>query len=81
VHECLLPMAYGDYQGGRTRGRRRPATLHAAWQAVQAACARHPITQRLAPHVLEEWHAWARDRVKALQRAASAVEGRNGFLA
>jgi Family of unknown function (DUF6399)/IclR helix-turn-helix domain len=80
VHECLLPMVYWDYQVGRTRGRRRKATLHAAWQAMQAAFDRHPITQRLAPHVLEEWHAWALDRVKAFQRASSAVEGRNGFL-
>jgi len=80
VHEYLLPMVYWDYQVGRTRGRRRKVTLHAAWQAVQAAFARHPITQRLAPHVLEEWHAWALDRGKAFQRASSAVEGRNGFL-
>jgi hypothetical protein len=80
VHECLLPMVYWDYQVGRTRGRRRKATLHAAWQAAQAAFDRYPITQRLAPHVLEEWHAWAIDRVTAFQRASSAVEGRNGFL-
>jgi hypothetical protein len=80
VHECLLPMVYWDYQVGRTRGRRRKATLHAAWQAVQAAFDQHPITQRLAPHVLEEWHAWALDRVKTFQRVSSAVEGRNGFL-
>jgi hypothetical protein len=79
-HECLLPMVYWAYQVGRIRGRRRKATLHAAWQAVQAAFDRHPITQRLAPYVLEEWHAWALDRVKAFQRASSAVEGRNGFL-
>jgi len=30
---------------------------------------------------LAEGHAWATDRVQALQRASSAVEGRNGFLA
>ena len=47
---------------------------------MRAAFAQHPITQRLAPHVLAEWQAWATDRVKAFQRASSAVEGRNGFL-
>jgi hypothetical protein len=80
VHECLLPMVYWDYQVGRTRCRRRKAAMQAAWQTAQAAFDRHTITQRLAPHVLAEWHAWATDRVKAFQRASSAVEGRNGFL-
>jgi hypothetical protein len=47
---------------------------------VRAAFEQHPITQRLAPHVLAEWQAWATDRVKAFQRASSAVEGRNGML-
>jgi hypothetical protein len=54
--------------------------MQAAWQAAQAAFDRHTITQRLAPHILAEWQAWATDRVKAFQRASSAVEGRNGFL-
>ena len=27
------------------------------------------------------WHAWATQQVHALQRASSAVEGRNGALA
>jgi Family of unknown function (DUF6399)/IclR helix-turn-helix domain len=80
VYECLLPMVYWDYQVGRTRCRRRKAAMQAAWQAAQAAFDRHTITQRLVPHVLAEWHAWATDRVKAFQRASSAVEGRNGFL-
>jgi Family of unknown function (DUF6399) len=80
VYECLLPMVYWDHQVRRTRGRRRKASMQAAWQAAQAAFDRHTITQRLAPHVLAEWHAWATDRVNALQRASSAVKGRNGFL-
>jgi hypothetical protein len=80
VYECLLPMVYGAHQVRRTRCRRRKASMQAAWQAAQAAFDRHTITQRLAPHVLAEWHAWATDRVKAFQRASSAVEGRNGFL-
>jgi len=47
---------------------------------VRVAFEQPPITPRLAPHVLAPWQAWATDRVKALQRAASAVEGRHGVL-
>jgi hypothetical protein len=74
-------MVYWATQGPRTRCRRRKAKIQEAWQVVRAAFAQHPITQRLAPRVLAEWQAWATDRVKACQRASSAVEGRNGMLA
>jgi hypothetical protein len=80
VHECLLPMVYWDHQVGRTRCRHRKAKIQKALEAVRAAFDRHTITQRLAPRVLAEWQAWATKRVKAFQRASSAVEGRNGFL-
>jgi len=80
VHECLLPTVYWANQVARTRCHRRKAALQAAWQEAQAAFDRHTITQRLAPRILAEWQAWATDRVKAFQRASSAVEGRNGFL-
>jgi Family of unknown function (DUF6399)/IclR helix-turn-helix domain len=80
VHACLLPMVYWAHQGPRTRCRRRKAKIQEALGAVRAAFEQHPITQRLAPHVLAEWQAWATDRVKAFQRASSAVEGRNGVL-
>ena len=52
-----------------------------ALEAVRAAFDPHTITQQLAPQVLVAWQAWAADRVKTLQRASSAVEGRNGSLA
>jgi hypothetical protein len=80
VHEGLLPMVYWAYQAPRTRCRRRKAKIQAALEAVRTMFEQHPITQRLAPHVLAEWQAWATDRVKAFQRASSAVEGRNGLL-
>ena len=51
-----------------------------AREAVRAAFDTHAIPQQLAPQVLMDWHAWATDRVNTLQRAASAVEGRNGSL-
>jgi hypothetical protein len=80
VYECLLPMVYWANQVPRTRCRRRKAKIQEALEAVRAAFEQHPITQRLAPHVLAEWQAWATDRGKAFQRASSAVEGRNGML-
>jgi hypothetical protein len=48
---------------------------------MQAAFETHPMTQRLAPGVLADWPAWAAERAKTLQRASSAVEGRNGSVA
>ena len=80
VYASLLPMAYWDHQVVRTRCHRRKAKIQAAGEAVRVAFTQHPITQRLAPHVLADWHTWATDRVKAFQRASSAVEGRNGYL-
>ena len=74
------PMVYWANQVARTRCHRRKASIQAAWQVVQAAFDRHTSTQRLAPHVLAEWQAWATDRGNAFQRTSSAVEGRNGFL-
>ena len=80
VHEGLLPMLYWAPQVPRTRCRRRKAKLQEALEAVRVVFERHPITRRLAPPVLAAWQAWATDRVKAFQRASSAVEGRNGVL-
>jgi uncharacterized protein DUF6399 len=80
VHTCLLPMMYWDHQVARTRCRRRKARIRQALEAVRTAFERHPLTLRLAPHVLAAWQGWAVDRVKSFQRTSSAVEGRNGFL-
>lgn len=80
VHACLLPMMSWHAPVSRTRCRRRKAKMQAALEEVRAAFERHAITQRLAPQVLAAWTAWATDRVKAFQRASSAVEGRNGSL-
>jgi hypothetical protein len=80
VAEGLLPLLSWQEQRSRTRCPRRKAKLLQALAAVQAACDRHPITAPLAPDVLEGWQAWAAAQAKALQRASSAVEGRNGYL-
>jgi hypothetical protein len=80
VHEGLLPLVYWERQMARTRGRRRKATVQEAWEKVWVAVDQHAITQRLAPQLLAAGQAWATDRVNALQRASSSVEGRNGYL-
>jgi Family of unknown function (DUF6399)/IclR helix-turn-helix domain len=81
ARECLLPWVYWEHQVARTRCVRRKAKLQRAWAEGRAVFDQHGITQRLAPHVLAEWQAWATEQVTAFQRASSAVEGRNGTLA
>jgi hypothetical protein len=78
--EVLLPLMYWQQQVSRTRCPRRKAKLLQALKAMQATCETHPITQQLAPNVLEGWKVWAAEHAKAFQRASSAVEGRNGSL-
>ena len=81
VDEQLLPLMYGQQQVARTRCPRRKAKLLQVLESVQDAFDTHPITEQLAPDVLEGWKAWAAEHAKAFQRASSAVEGRNGALA
>jgi hypothetical protein len=78
VHECVLPLVSWAHQAAHTRCARSKATMRHALEAVHAALHTHAITTQLAPEVLAEWKAWATQRVKALQRPSSAVEGRHG---
>jgi len=80
IEELLLPRMYWQEQLSRTRCPRRKAKLFEAWEAVQMAFERHPITGQLAPAVRIGWETWASEHAKAFQRASSAVEGRNGYL-
>ena len=79
-HACLLPLVYGEHQAAHTRCPRRKARLVQALEAVRAAFDPPALTQRLAPPVLADGHAWATARVNVLQRASSAVVGYNGSL-
>jgi hypothetical protein len=81
VTEVLLPLMYWQEQLRRTRCPRQKAQMALALQAVEGAFERHPCTRQLTPEVLAGWKAWAADHAKAFQRASSAVEGRNGYLA
>jgi len=81
AQEAWLPLVYWEPQVAHTRCLRRQAKMRQALEAVHVAFGRHAITQRLPPQALTEWRAWAIHRVSTLQRASSAVEGRNGSLA
>jgi hypothetical protein len=81
VEELLLPLMYWQEQLSRTRCPEQKAPIARAFQAVQDAFERHPCTGRLTPEVLAGWKAWTGEHARAFQRASSAVEGRNGYLA
>ncbi len=81
ARECLLPRVYWAHHVAHTRCARRKARLRQALAMSQTTFDHHVLTQRLPPEVLEEWQAWAAQRVRAFQRTSSAVEGRNGYLA
>jgi len=81
VQASLLPRVSWAHQAAQPRWARSKARMVQALEAVRAAFDTHTITHPLAPQVLVAWRAWAADRVKTVQRAASAVAGRNGSLA
>src|SRR5919202_375672 len=76
--ELLLPLMYWHEQLRRTRCPGQKAQIALVLQAVAEAFARHPCTQKLPAEVLAGWKAWAAEHARALQRASSSVEGRNG---
>ena len=80
AREYLLPRVYWAHHVAHTRCARRKAKLRKALEASQTAFDTHVLTQRLPRQALEEWQAWASQRVRAFQRTSSAVEGRNGSL-
>ena len=50
-------------------------------EQVRTAFDAHVFTHSLPPHALADWQTWATQQVSVFQRASSAVEGRNGYLA
>jgi Family of unknown function (DUF6399)/IclR helix-turn-helix domain len=80
AEECLLPLVYWEHQVAHTRCARRKAKIQHALEAMQVAFGHHALTKCLPPQALKEWQDWATRRVRAFQRASSAVEGRNGAL-
>jgi hypothetical protein len=79
--EWLLPLLYWQEQRSPTRWPRRTAKMLPTLAVVQPGCETHPSTQPLAPEVVADGPAWATEHAQAVQRASSAVEGRNGSLA
>jgi hypothetical protein len=80
AEEVLLPLVYWEHQVAHTRCARRKAKIRQALEAMHGVFSQHALTQCLPPHARKAWHGWATQRVKALQRTSSAVEGRNGYL-
>jgi hypothetical protein len=64
-----------------TLGNCSPFSKMGREDTMQAEFETHPMTQQLVPRVLADWKAWAAERATTFQRASSAVEGRNGYLA
>jgi Family of unknown function (DUF6399) len=81
AREFLLPRVYWAHQVARTRCARRKAKMQRILELVHVKFATHALTRCLPSQALEDWQAWATHQVHALQRASSAVEGRNGCLA
>ncbi len=81
IETLLLPLMYWQERVSRTREPRRKAELVHALQTVQEAFEAHPLTRYLSPEILADWKQWAMEDARAFQRASSAVEGRNGYLA
>ena len=81
VDELLLPLMSWHEHLRRTRCPGQKAQIACVLQAVEEAFARHPCTLKLTAELLAGWKAWAGEHARAFQRASSAVEGRNGYLA
>lgn len=81
AQEVFLPQRYWAYQVTRTRCTRRKAKIQQALESVRVVCEAHVLTRCLPAQALQDWQAWATQQVSAFQRASSAVEGRNGYLA
>ena len=81
AQEALLPMMYWQEQLRRTRHPAQKAQIVIVLKALEEAFERHSCTRQLQAALLADWKAWAVDHAKAFQRASSAVEGRNGYLA
>ena len=64
-----------------TRAARRKTKIRQGWETARAALHPHALTLRRPAPALEAWHTWAPQQVRVVQRASSAVEGRNGALA
>jgi hypothetical protein len=81
AQEVLLPRRYWEHQVLRTRCARRKAKMQQALERIRAEFDAHGLTRSLPLQALEDWQTWATQHVYAFQRASSAVEGRNGYLA
>lgn len=81
VRTVLLPWLYWQAQRARTDHADLRRLYQRLAQQAHDAFNAHDYTQQLGANDLTQWRQWAQERVKTFQRASSAVEGRNGYLA
>ena len=80
AEDVVLPLQSWQEQLRRTRHPGQKAQIALVLRAVAEMFERPPGTRPRTPEVLAGWKVWAAEHTKAFQRAASAVEGRNGSL-
>lgn len=81
VTEILLPVAHWNEQLSRCDHPILRENYQELLQRTMKTYQTHVLTKELNKNQLEFWRQWAITSVKQFQRASSAVEGRNGYLA
>ncbi|MCZ6899734.1 MAG: DUF6399 domain-containing protein [Bacteroidetes bacterium] len=81
VMEVLLPAAFWNEQLSRCDHPLIKESYSQLMIQAQETLLNHSLTKKLQQHELEYWSLWAVESVNQFQRASSAVEGRNGYLA
>lgn len=81
IMDVLLPVAFWNEQVSRCDQPLTKENYAQLFLQAQEALINHSLTKKLQHHELEYWSLWAANAVKQFQRASSAVEGRNGYLA
>ena len=81
VRTALLPWLYWQAQRARTDHPDLKRLYKLLAEQAHDAFNVHDYTQQLGEDDLTQWRQWAQERIKTFQRASSAVEGRNGYLA
>lgn len=81
VLEVLLPTAFWNEQVSHCDQPLIKESYSQLLLQAQETLINHSLTKKLLQHELEYWSHWAVDSVNQFQRASSAVEGRNGYLA
>ena len=80
LQQQLLPVVYWQTQVEKTKTPALKTAYQQAFRQAQAALCQPPLTTTVTPSAFATYSAWASDLTGQVQRAAAAVEGRNGYL-